>query len=162
MERKEWFGRVREHIPVAGVTRVRVRVLHTDRPTDPVASTFVGNGRFTVERIRPDAIVLEESGTWKSGPLAGARFRNTYEIDDTLRIAHLRRGPELPQPLVELVPRSDVRATSSHPFVCGADLYSATLRLVGRRESIPGLALQWFIRGPKKNQRASTFYTPDT
>lgn len=119
-----------------------------------------GHGQVAVDAPTPDALVFHETGQWQpSGRehLPSLQFSNTYRwtlVDEkTVRLEHLRLGPENPIFLVDLQPDPDHGWASVTPHECVADLYALTLSV----ES-DGITVEWKITGPKKDEHITYRY----
>ena len=103
-------------------------------------------------------LVFHEQGVWSppGGPELTFRnvFRWTWDRDrSSLRLEHLRFGPQSPVTLFDLVPRSPRVLTSAEPHVCHLDRYSAVLEL-----DATAIHLNWTIAGPRKDERIAYCY----
>ncbi len=129
--------------------------------TDAAGEMRAGRGRGTVlaRGGGSGSVVVEESGRWEPHPGEPLRFRAAYRWEhlgpDEVAVAHLRRGPDRPVPLVVLVRDGDDRWESPEPHRCGDDLYRARVRAYQDR-----LEVRWDVRGPTKHQTLTTTYQP--
>jgi hypothetical protein len=117
-----------------------------------------GAGRATVRGEPDHALVVDERGQWEPRPGQVLRFRGGYRwsvAEEGLAVAHLRRGEDHPVVLVRLVVGPDGGWRSVRPFVCGADEYSAHLRLEGA-----DMVFRWMVRGPRKAYTLAITYQP--
>lgn len=127
-----------------------------------VAACGRGGFRLTgegdvVARTDPDgSILISESGAWRGADGRGWRFTNAWRWrfdGDQVRLSQERRGPGQAVELVVLVVRAPDRWEAATPHLCGADLYSAKVRLTD-----DGLVLRWRITGPRKTQLLRAAY----
>jgi hypothetical protein len=119
-----------------------------------------GQGSVHIETPSPEVIVFRETGQWQPAgredrpPL---QFSNTYRwtiVDpQTVRLEHLRLGPEQPVFLVDLQPAPGQAWVSTTPHECIADLYALTLSVQPN-----GITLHWTITGPKKDEQLTYQY----
>lgn len=111
-----------------------------------------GAGEVRVESSAEGILVFRENGEWKQEGGRSFRFRNVYrwtvgETAGSLRLDHLRFGPEKPVHLFELAPAGEGVWTSSEPHVCQDDCYRARL------EFAPDVVrLDWTVVGPAKDE----------
>lgn len=116
-----------------------------------------GSGCVKTVRPAPDVLRWTARGRWESGRGAALAFESAYEWRRSrgrLLLAHLRRGPETPVALVELVPHDAADLfVSAQPHCCGEDVYAARL-YVGAAQ----IELQWDIAGPRKSIRLQQCY----
>ncbi len=120
-----------------------------------------GHGEVRVETPSPNTIVFYESGQWQPAgreDRPALPFSNIYRWSladgDTVRLEHLRQGPDQPVFLVELQPDTVHGWASVTPHVCSADLYALTLSV-----QPDGIDMHWTISGPKKDENIAYRYT---
>lgn len=111
-----------------------------------------GAGSVDVETVGGTEMVIRERGRWSAPRGPGAHFtdalRWTLDTDmAVLRLEHLRRGPDEPVPLVELVDDGEGGLEPLAPHLCGDDRYEGSLRMV---DGVVEVA--WRVTGPKKDQ----------
>jgi hypothetical protein len=73
-------------------------------------------------------------------------------VGESLRLEHLRFGPEHPVLLFDMTPGADGVWREVSPHQCREDCYTSSLGVEGGR-----LAVAWLIAGPRK--RESIRYT---
>lgn len=103
-------------------------------------------------------ITFHEAGLWTSLDHQTIDFRNIYQwslsdMEDTIRLTHLRYGIDAPVHLVDFLSLGADRMQSFQPHICGADRYSASLSAAGDR-----IYLGWTIQGPSKNDTLDCIY----
>ena len=118
-------------------------------------------GNVEVSRTGSRVITFHEAGLWTSIANQTVDFRNTYQwslsdLEDTIRLTHLRYGIDNPIHLVDFVPIDADIMQSFQPHNCGADRYSACLSAAGDR-----ILLSWTIQGPSKNDSLHCIYLTD-
>jgi len=82
--------------------------------------TGTGVGTVDVSQSAADALVYTESGTWTPNGGKQLSFTNVYRwtlLPETLRLEHLRFGPENPVYLFDLAVIDDSRLGSVAPHV---------------------------------------------
>lgn len=117
-----------------------------------------GAGTVTLERPDDETLLFQERGTWQPEGGADLAFSNVFRWTivrerGSLRLAHLRFGPERPVELFELWPTAKGAWESVAPHVCREDLYSALL--TGAAEV---LLLEWNVIGPTKSEQIRYSY----
>lgn len=120
--------------------------------------TGQGAGRATVRGEANHALMVDERGQWEPRPGQVLRFHGAYRwsvVEEGLAVAHLRLGEDHPAALVHLVVGPDGEWRSMRPFVCGADEYSAHLRLEDA-----DTVFRWVVRGPRKAYTLVITYQP--
>jgi len=115
-------------------------------------------GSVAVSKTESKIITFHETGLWTSSDYQTIDFRNTYQWslpdrEDTIRLTHLRYGPDNPVRLVDFQPAGADTMQSFQPHCCGADRYSASLSAIGDR-----ILLDWTIQGPAKNDTLHCIY----
>lgn len=128
------------------------------RPGPRSRTRWCGHGRadVIVERAGPGLRFIECGWFWPAGATRAVSTRNVYlwrRDGAALLLSHERQGA--PVPLLRLVAADGAVLASAAPHHCGADLYRATLRLVPG-----GLALDWTITGPDKDEHLHSHYRP--
>lgn len=110
-----------------------------------------GTGQIVVETPSSNVIIFSETGMWIPQGSRETRFTNVFRWSlrgpATVRLEHLRFGPEQPVLLFDLIPLDQQHWLSATPHQCREDCYSAELQL---QES--GLILRWAITGPRKQE----------
>jgi hypothetical protein len=137
---------------------LRVRSLRFDARSDAATGwDGVGTGTVTVAEPATGIVVFDEAGTWQPSAAGRAtvRFKNVFRwsaVGETLRLEHLRFGPEHPVLLFDMAPGEDGawREVSHHQ--CREDCYTASLAVESGQ-----LVVAWSIVGPRK--RESIRYT---
>ncbi len=110
----------------------------------------VGVGLVSVSAPTDDVIVFEESGVWQPPGRPEIRFNNVFRWTrngDTLKLDHLRFGPDRPVFLFDLTINGDGEWRDVSPHLCRKDCYSANLGLEGDR-----LLVSWSVVGPHKQE----------
>jgi hypothetical protein len=108
-----------------------------------------GAGAVFVDLAGSDVLVFSESGIWR--PIRGreSRFTNVFRWTilgpSSVRLEHLRFGPNNPVHLFDLGVRTDGAWVPDDPHVCIQDCYSADLEIED-----DGVDVSWSISGPKK------------
>lgn len=132
-----------------------VRALEFTARSGAAESTgWAGDGRgvVTVEEAASHVILFHERGTWSAPDGRETVFTNVFRWTAaadgcSIRLEHLRFGPQQPVYLFELVPAQDGVLKSSEPHVCSEDLYAAQLT-----HDAQCMQLHWTIKGPKKDE----------
>jgi hypothetical protein len=110
-----------------------------------------GEGSVVVTSLSPEVMTFTESGDWQPDEGGPGHFRNVYRWTriavGCLRLEHLRFGDAHPVSLFDLVPGDDGEWVSDSPHVCREDCYTARMSVHS-----DGIALDWRIRGPKKDE----------
>ena len=99
--------------------------------------------------------MFDESGTWTPESGKALPFTNVYRwsrVGDSLRLEHLRFGPDRPVFLFDMVENEHGDWREISPHVCGDDRYTASLAVHGEE-----IVVAWSIHGPRK--RESIRYT---
>lgn len=119
-----------------------------------------GQGAVSIEGPSPDVILFRESGHWHPTgreALPPLQFRNVYRwtlVDDqTVRLEHLRLGPEQPVFLVDLQAAAPHKWNTVEPHQCSADRYALQVLV-----HADGLEMHWSITGPKKDEHIVYVY----
>lgn len=121
---------------------------------------WVGVGIGTVEVQAPGEFtrVFTETGTWHPEAGRETRFRNVFRWSllgpDSIRLEHLRFGPDRPVLLFDMLRGPGDVWTSASPHLCRDDSYSAELR-----PQASGVLLHWAITGPRKSERIEYSYS---
>lgn len=103
--------------------------------------------------------MFQESGTWQpsaSGRPA-VRFTNVFRWSarsETIRLEHLRFGPENPVLLFDLASSDNGVWREISPHQCCEDCYAATLAVEGEQ-----LLVHWSIQGPCKRESIAYTYS---
>ena len=118
-----------------------------------------GEGSVTVVKPDENTIMFTETGKWKLDTGQQLNFDNVFrwslnDSGDTIRLEHLRFGPDNPVYLFDLAPENENIWQSITPHVCGDDLYSTIMKLTTDQ-----LELRWTIMGPKKDQDIRYWYS---
>jgi hypothetical protein len=129
-----------------------VRVLQLSARSNGPTSGWSGNGTGTVTVTITDTstITFTERGSWIGDCGKQLDFNNCYRwmlVEDAgiIRLEHLRHGPDLPVLLLDLAPTDDAAFESVSSHRCGADSYSASMKLGN-----DVVYLRWRVKGPKK------------
>lgn len=121
---------------------------------------WIGTGVGTVNVVSPadGSLIFEEFGTWTNQENLPLRFHNTFRWsrlnDKALRLEHLRLGLDQPVHLFDLRWQTNSLLATSQPHVCGSDLYSANLRILGSE-----IFLDWTVTGPRKDEKINYVYS---
>jgi hypothetical protein len=116
-----------------------------------------GKAQVRVEEISPSVLLYHENGTWKPTSSNEIVFTNIYRWtlgDQSIRLEHLRQGPDKPVYLFDLVPASEQTLSSAKSHLCGQDRYSARLELESGV-----ITFNWVVLGPKKDEKIVYRYT---
>ena len=109
----------------------------------------VGVGAVEVSELDAGTVVFTEAGEFRSAAARPAiRFHNLFRwslAGETLRLEHLRFGPNHPVHLFDMATTADGTWREVTPHLCREDCYTATLTMEGEM-----LIVAWTIRGPKK------------
>lgn len=130
----------------ARASRIRAELHTADGP-------WFAGGVGALEVLEPEAgtLLLTERGTWTAADGGHTvSYRAAYRwtrVEDAIRLAHVRLGPDRPVDLGLLVPAAGGRLAAARPHLCGADRYEATLTVEGE-----AVRLVWRVRGPAKDQ----------
>jgi hypothetical protein len=136
----------------------RVRSLRFEARSEAVTGwDGVGTGTVAVSESAAGVVVFDEAGTWRPSipdrnPVA---FKNVFRwstVGESLRLEHLRFGPEHPVLLFDMASGADGIWREVSPHQCREDCYTASLGVEGER-----LVVAWSIVGPRK--RESIRYT---
>lgn len=118
----------------------------------------VGIGTVEVQLSGGLTLVFAEAGTWHPEVGRETRFRNVFRWSllgpDSIRLEHLRLGPDRPVLLFDMLRCPGDVWTSASPHLCRDDSYSAELR---RQAS--GALLHWAITGPRKSEHIEYSYS---
>jgi hypothetical protein len=117
----------------------------------------IGSGSVKVSELGTGVLVFEEAGTWRASAGADLRFTNMFRwcnLGQSLRLEHLRFGPEKPVFLFDLAPAAGGEWREVSPHVCRDDCYTASLAVEGYH-----LLVAWFIVGPRKSESIKYTYT---
>ena len=127
--------------------------------SDAGPAQIQGTGEVATEAVGGSELVIRERGRW-SGPKGdGSHFTDSlrWTLDTEaglLRLEHLRRGPDEPVMLMELVPDGRGLLTPLGPHLCGEDRYDGAMRVLD-----DGVEVSWKVTGPKKNMEIRRRYT---
>lgn len=118
-----------------------------------------GLGSVVVARPEKSTMTFTEAGTWKPDVGKEVNFNNVFRwsFDDSvhsIRLEHLRRGPNDPVYLFDLTSANEETWQSITPYVCQDDLYSA--RMIIKPDQVE---LRWTVKGPRKNEDIHYWYT---
>jgi hypothetical protein len=117
-----------------------------------------GAGAVVVERPTAEIIIFHESGVWQPQGDGEVDFSNIFRWSkvepQTIRLEHLRYGPEQPVYLFDLAAGSDGEWHSVRPHLCRADVYAARLWYDERF-----IFMAWTITGPKKQETIEYAYS---
>lgn len=110
-----------------------------------------GTGSVAIEMVGASKMVVRERGRWTDPRGAGTHYTDTlrWTLDHEagmLRLEHLRRGPEAPVTVLELVADGVGGLIPLGPHLCGQDRYEGSLRLLDGEAEI-----SWRVTGPSKN-----------
>jgi hypothetical protein len=124
------------------------------------AGNLEGKGDVTVSSEGDNVIIYSEKGAWVGQQGTQINFSNAQRwtlnlTEGVISLQHLRRGPNSPVALVEMAPVDSQSLSSIDCHVCGADIYSARLRLIDSA----GLQLSWSVIGPRKNDQMEYCYS---
>jgi hypothetical protein len=116
-----------------------------------------GTGSVAVSEPAAGVVVFDEVGTWQptTPGRAAFGFKNVFRwsaVAESLRLEHLRFGPEHPVLLFDMAPDADGVWREVSPHQCREDCYTASLGVEGGQ-----LVVAWSIVGPCK--RESIRYT---
>ena len=118
-----------------------------------------GVGTVQVEDSGSGVLIFNERGVWRPEGGGESRFRNVFRWTrlglTSIRLEHLRFGPERPVPLFDLIPGESGEWRSERPHLCGPDRYDAELW-----ERDWGIEMVWSITGPRKAERIEYHYRP--
>lgn len=117
----------------------------------------IGTGVVAVSEPVAGVVVFDEAGTWQPRDTARAAvgFRNVFRwsvVGESLRLEHLRFGPEHPVLLFDMAPGEGGMWREISPHQCREDCYTASLAVESGQ-----LLVAWSIVGPRK--RESIRYT---
>jgi hypothetical protein len=103
-------------------------------------------------------LTFTEAGKWLPEVGREIRFSNVYRWSllgpGSVRLEHLRFGPEHPILLFDMALASSGVWSSVSPHLCREDCYSAELR-----QQEAGMLLRWAIAGPKKSESIEYIYS---
>ena len=109
-------------------------------------------------RADDSILTFTEAGKWLSEVGRETQFRNVFRWSllgpESVRLEHLRFGPDHPVLLFDMTPNAGGVWSSVSPHLCREDCYSAELR-----QQEAGMSLQWFIAGPKKSESIEYTYS---
>lgn len=117
-----------------------------------------GVGTVGVSEPEPGVFVFDEVGTWS--PNRGSKslhFTNVFRWtrgEHTIRLEHLRLGPDRPVLLFDLALTADSGWRPVDDHVCGADCYAGRLCL-----SEDAIRFTWTIIGPRKRETIRYVYS---
>lgn len=127
----------------------------------PLATGWNGTGSGSVKVDVPESgtLLFHERGEWMPSNSSPLRFSNVFRWlrgDDpgTIRLEHLRFGPERPVYLFDLQLISGQSMASVEPHLCREDRYTAELRIDDDQ-----VRLDWAVNGPDKNETIAYVYT---
>lgn len=115
-----------------------------------------GAGVVVATESSPGVLVFAESGWWQPLGRGDIRFTNVFRwsrLEASVRLEHLRFGPDQPVFLFDLDPGEDGVWREVSPHVCGEDCYAGCLSVEGRQ-----LHVHWTIRGPRKDESIRYVY----
>ena len=123
----------------------------------------VGNGQVMVSEPALKTVVFHETGTWQpSDERQGTfDFSNVFRwsvVGESLRLEHLRFGVDNPVRLFDMVCHADGIWREVSPHECGADLYAATLAVIGDIQNASRIQVAWSIIGPRKQESIEYCY----
>ena|ERR1043166_4046652 len=117
----------------------------------------LGSGIVSVESPALNVLLFNESGTWQPNRGKETRFTNVFRWTqlgaESIRLEHLRFGPEKPVHLFDMGVQVDGTWIPNGPHVCSEDCYVADVML---REN--GVSVRWSITGPKKKETIAYEY----
>ena len=100
---------------------LRVRAVRFESRSSTPGWDGVGNGEVAVDSSSLSALVFTESGVWHPSQGRETRFSNVFRwtlgATESLKLEHLRFGPEHPVYLFDLLPDSDDRWASVKPHL---------------------------------------------
>lgn len=122
------------------------------READTGVARAQGTGSVVCQTTGGSELVIRERGRWAGPRGSGAHFtdalRWTLDTDMMmLRLEHVRRGPDEPVALLELVQDGYGHLTAVAPYLCGEDRYEGSVRVA---EDV--VEVTWKVTGPRKNQ----------
>ena len=111
-----------------------------------------GYGSVVISKPNKKSITFTESGKWQPEGNQPLSFSNVFrwtldDVSQSIKLEHLRFGPDNPVYLFDLVLKNDSTWQSAMPHICGNDSYSAVMRLMTDK-----IELHWAIKGTKKNE----------
>jgi len=121
--------------------------------------TAKGNGVVAISSPESNIIIFEEKGTLKLPHQnkffkCSNLYRWTFEIDNRIKLEHLRFGEENPVYLFHLAYQGNHTFSSVCPHVCDKDLYTAELTFTQKN-----IRLVWEINGDTKNEHIEYYYS---
>jgi hypothetical protein len=133
---------------LCAVRRLRFSVKSNDRTS---GWNGTGTGTVSVSVTDNSTITFTERGTWAGDSGRQLDFHNVcrWSFDwnaGSVRLEHLRHDPNRPVFLLDLAPTDETTFESVSPHHCGADVYTATVRIKDDE-----VDLNWRVRGPKKD-----------
>ena len=110
-----------------------------------------GEGKVAVSQ-QAEVIRFDESGHWQTAAGQTLTFRNVFRWSlgpggDHIQLEHLRYGENQPVFLFDLIAVGSAELQSAEPHHCAADVYTGRLVLDAN-----GFTLDWYIRGPRKDE----------
>ena len=136
----------------------RVRALRFQARSE-AGSGWNGVGQGTVAISEPAAgvVVHHEAGVWRqAGSGRVLRFANVFRwsaVGRSLRLEHLRLGPDNPVRLFDLTPAGAGAWRVTAPHKCRHDRYAASVVVCGRL-----LRVAWSVDGPRKRESIRYVY----
>lgn len=124
----------------------------------PPGPSGTRRGTVEVERGEAGAVTLRERGRFRFDGGREVPYTDALRFEPrgaAVAVAHVRRGPRRPVPLVRLEPRPDGTLVSVAAHRCGSDAY--TLVAYARGEVVE---LEWTVRGPEKRGSIRVTYAP--
>lgn len=119
----------------------------------------IGRAKVEIQQLTSHSLMFQEQGNWTSDDGKQYDFTNVFRwtwhaTKQLITLEHLRRGPDHPVVLFELMPVNEARFETIHPFICRQDTYLA--HLYCDRHFIQ---LHWRVLGPRKNEEIQYIYT---
>lgn len=129
------------------------------RSTKESGWNCTGVGTVVVSKTTSKTIIYSETGTLKSESGQKSNFSNIFrwtlnDLGNSIRLEHLRFGPDNPIFLFDLAPIRDQIWKSAVPHQCINDSYSAVLKWIGRQ-----FEMRWTIKGPNKDEDLQYWYS---
>lgn len=119
----------------------------------------IGYGAVQVAMSEPKTITFNEMGRWRPNTGKALKFTNIFRwsfqvAGYSIRLEHLRFGPNHPVYLFDLVPAEADSWRSLVPHRCQDDSYTAVMHIKPDH-----IELKWTITGPLKQEDIHYWYT---